>query len=210
MYARFFSRALTACGYWDIEEPFQRLFTQGMVCHKTYTAEDGRSYLYSEEVEKRGDGHYYHATDGSRVTLGRSEKMSKSKCNFVSVDEMLKTYGTDRLRLFLLSDTPPEKDLEWSAAEGIEGCGRCLNRFWTIFWIVCAKTQFSSDVKKPKTFSVASKNLRRITHNSICHIERAIEGYHLNKYITLLREFAKSIHEFMKKFRKMTIQGPGP
>ena len=197
LYARFFSRALRACGYWDIEEPFQRLFTQGMVCHKTYTAKDG-SYLYPEEVEKREDGEYYRLTDGSFVRVGRSEKMSKSKCNVVSVDEMLKNYGADTLRLFMLSDTPPEKDLEWSS-QGIEGCWRCLNRFWIIFWASCAKTHLSKDIPKPKTFSVASKNLRRITHYSIYHIERAIEGYHLNKYITLLRELANAIHEFQEK-----------
>ncbi|ETZ05280.1 MULTISPECIES: leucine--tRNA ligase [Holospora] len=200
LYARFFSRALKACGYWDIEEPFQRLFTQGMVCHKTYTAQDG-SYLYPEEIEKQEDGSYCRSSDRSPVTVGRSEKMSKSKSNVVSVDHMIKTYGADTLRLFMLSDTPPEKDLEWSI-EGIEGCWRCVHRFWNVFSETQNKISFHDHLKKPKNFSLIAKNLRRTTHRSICFIERAIKGYHLNKYITLLRELGNAIQDFQNDFQK--------
>ncbi|ETZ06710.1 leucine--tRNA ligase [Holospora obtusa F1] len=199
LYARFFSRALKACGYWEIEEPFQRLFTQGMVCHKTYSGTDG-TYLYPEEITKQDDGSYCRKSDGSSVTVGRSEKMSKSKCNVVSVDHMIKTYGADTLRLFMLSDTPPEKDLEWSI-EGIEGCWRCVHRFWNIVSTVQSKISLKEAYKKPKIFSIPSKNLRRVTHRSVYAIERAVEGYHLNKYITILRELGNSIQDFQERFK---------
>lgn len=192
LYARFFSKALKKCGYWDIEEPFQRLFTQGMVCHKTYSAEDG-TFLYPNEVEKNADGTHYRISDGTKVTAGRSEKMSKSKCNVVNVDDMVNVYGADALRLFMLSDTPPEKDLEWSA-EGIEGCWRCIHRFWNMFW--SARSSFDLEIKRPESFSKNAMSLRKITHCAIHTIERSIQHYHLNKYIALLREFSTAIHTF--------------
>jgi leucyl-tRNA synthetase len=191
LYARFFSRALKVCGYWDIEEPFQQLFTQGMVCHKSYTAEDG-TYLPPKDVEKREDTQWYRISDSTPVTVGRSEKMSKSKCNVVSVDEMVDIYGADALRLFMLSDTPPEKDLEWSA-EGIEGCWRCVHRFWNLFWSIFEDVKNIQDDTKPDTFSKEAEALRKTTHTTICAITRAIEQYHLNKYIALLRELANAM-----------------
>ena len=120
-------RALTRCGYVDLDEPFAGLFTQGMVCHETYQSESG-DWLFPEEVETTDDGHLVDLA-GRPVTPGRHEKMSKSKKNVVGLDAIVDTYGADTARLYLLSDSPPERDLEWTET-GIEGIWRYVNRLW--------------------------------------------------------------------------------
>ena len=127
LYSRFFTRALKQCGYLDLDEPFAGLFTQGMVCHQTYQSEDGE-WLFPEEVETADDGRLVDAA-GRPVTAGRHEKMSKSKKNVVGLDAIVDTYGADTARLYLLSDSPPERDLEWTET-GIEGIWRYVNRLW--------------------------------------------------------------------------------
>ncbi|MBX9744644.1 MAG: leucine--tRNA ligase, partial [Chlamydiales bacterium] len=129
LYSRFFTKALKKCGYWDLSEPFQNLLTQGMVCHETYRDQAG-VWIYPHEVEKR-DGHFVKISDGSLVKIGRSEKMSKSKCNVVPAAKIVEEYGADTARLFMLSDSPPERDFEWSEA-GIEGSWRYLNKVWRL------------------------------------------------------------------------------
>jgi leucyl-tRNA synthetase len=118
LYARFWTRALNYCGKIDVKEPFAGLFTQGMVTHETYKSPEGK-WLAPEEVEKRGEG-YVVIDGGAAVTLGRVEKMSKSKKNVVDPDDIIDQYGADAVRWFMLSDSPPERDLPWTAS-GIEG-----------------------------------------------------------------------------------------
>ncbi|MEM8952025.1 MAG: leucine--tRNA ligase, partial [Pseudomonadota bacterium] len=113
LYSRFFCRALKRCGHTDIEEPFAGLFTQGMVCHKTFRDEAG-TWLNPEEVEQNQDGSWRVIDDGRAVRAGRSEKMSKSKRNTVDPAATIDAYGADTARLFMLSDSPPERDLEWT------------------------------------------------------------------------------------------------
>ena len=127
LYSRFFTRALKQCGYLDLDEPFAGLFTQGMVCHQTYQSETGE-WLFPEEVETDGAGRLVDAA-GRPVIAGRHEKMSKSKKNVVGLDAIVDTYGADTARLYLLSDSPPERDLEWTET-GIEGIWRYVNRLW--------------------------------------------------------------------------------
>src|SRR5439155_26465543 len=129
LYSRFFTRALKRCGYLDLDEPFAGLFTQGMVLHQTYQNDAGE-WLFPEEVavdEKGG------VTDrgGRKVTTGRTEKMSKSKKNVVGLDDIVDTYGADTARLYLMSNSPPERDLEWTET-GIEGTWRYVNRLWRL------------------------------------------------------------------------------
>ena len=123
LYSRFFTRAMSDCGYLNLKEPFAGMFTQGMVCHETYRAADG-TWLEPGAVAKQGEKATYN---GQPVTVGRSEKMSKSKKNTVDPQHILDTYGADAARLFVLSDSPPDRDLEWTDA-GIEGAWRYLNR----------------------------------------------------------------------------------
>ncbi len=192
LYARFFTKMLKKCGYWDVSEPFKGLFTQGMVCHKTFRAQNG-AWLFPSEVTK--DGTSIH--DGAPVIIGRSEKMSKSKCNVVGVTEMVDTYGADAVRLFVLSDTPPAKDFEWTET-GIEGAWRYVKKVWTL---VNDKHALCHDVSWPSTApascSARGLALRQLTHRAISKINTHIQGYVLNKYIADLREWGNSIASFV-------------
>ena len=127
LYARFFTRALKRCGYLGIDEPFAGLLTQGMVCHETYRSAAG-AWLAPADVERCGERVIERAT-GLPVTVGRSEKMSKSKKNVVDPEGIIDAFGADTARLFMLSDSPPDRDLEWTEA-GIEGAWRFVNRLW--------------------------------------------------------------------------------
>ena len=129
LYSRFFTRALSDCGYMNIKEPFAGLLTQGMVCHQTYReASNGNSgWLFPEEVSTSPDGDVIKTETGEKVSVGRSEKMSKSRKNVVDPESIIDSYGADTARLFMLSDSPAARDLEWTEA-GIEGAWRYANR----------------------------------------------------------------------------------
>jgi leucyl-tRNA synthetase len=135
LYARFWTRALARIGKIDVQEPFGSLFTQGMVTHETYSRLDpanGQPIWYAPgEVERSGEGATLKA-DGQPVEIGRVIKMSKSKKNVVDPDDIVARYGADAIRWFMLSDSPPERDLPWSEA-GIEGCARFVQRLWRLF-----------------------------------------------------------------------------
>ncbi len=194
LYARFFTKALKMCGYWDLSEPFKGLFTQGMVCHKTFRAQDG-TWLLPEEVDVQKET---CLADGSPVEIGRSEKMSKSKCNVVGVSTMVDTYGADAVRLFLLSDTPPNKDMEWTD-EGIEGAWRYVRRIWTLFaqkipLVVWALQE--NRVFEATTLSTSAVGLMKKVHHSIVLMTEALESYNLNKYMAYLREYSNAMSLF--------------
>lgn len=193
LYARFFTKALRQCGYWTLSEPFKNLLTQGMVCHETYRDQAG-SWLSPSEVEKQ-NGQFIKIADGTPVKVGRSEKMSKSKANVVPASKMVEEYGADTLRLFMLSDSPPERDIEWSEA-GIEGSWRYLNKVWRLVLshIPILKTIKSSDV--PLTFTDNALRIRKLTHKTIFHGTEDIERFHLNRYIARIREFTNTLEEF--------------
>lgn len=180
LYARYFTMALRDCGYLGIGEPFKGLFTQGMVCHETYKDLNGK-WLFPEEVEKKPDGTAIRISDGTPVTLGRSEKMSKSKHNLVNPEEILKTYGADAARVFMLSDTPPERDLEWTDA-GIDGAWRYVNRLWRIMQ-TCP-----SVVTKPDTLTPEADKLVRFTHKTIVAVTDDMEKLRFNVALARLRE----------------------
>src|SRR5689334_20677124 len=129
LYARFWTRALERLGRIGMSEPFRGLFTQGMVTHETYRAGDG-SWLSPDEVKREGDD-WIHIESGAPVTTGRVEKMSKSKKNTVDPGPIVDRYGADAVRWFMLSDSPPERDLEWSE-NGIQGAWRFVQRLWQI------------------------------------------------------------------------------
>jgi leucyl-tRNA synthetase len=132
LYARFWTRALQHIGLIDVTEPFASLFTQGMVTHETYRSTGGEQrWLAPDEVERGTNGAIEKAT-GLPVELGRVIKMSKSKKNTVDPDEIVARFGADAVRWFMLSDSPPERDLPWSVA-GIEGCARFVQRLWRLF-----------------------------------------------------------------------------
>ena len=127
LYSRFFMRALRACGHVKFDEPFTGLLAQGMVCHETYS--DAKGWLFPEEVEQNQGGSLVRRDNQAPVIVGRSESMSKSKKNVVDPESIIGTYGADTARLFILSDSPPERDIEWSES-GIDGASRFLQRLW--------------------------------------------------------------------------------
>ncbi|MEL7040062.1 MAG: leucine--tRNA ligase [Pseudomonadota bacterium] len=189
LYARFFMRAMRDVGEVDLPsgEPFAGLFTQGMVTHETYKAEDGR-WLPPAEVEQRGDIWIERAT-GQAVTVGAIEKMSKSKKNTVDPDNIIATFGADTARWFVLSDSPPERDVEWTQS-GAEGAGRFVQRVWSVFHALSEATATA-----PDSDTGEATTLRRASHKAVHAIDKAIEEFRFNSAIA-------SIHEWVSVLKK--------
>jgi leucyl-tRNA synthetase len=179
LYARFWTRALNRIGRLGMSEPFSGLFTQGMVTHETYRAGDG-SWLSPDEVKRDGDD-WIHIESGTPVTLGRVEKMSKSKRNTIDPEPIIARYGADAVRWFMLSDSPPERDLEWSDA-AIEGAARFVQRVWRL-----ASTDSSADG--------VDEALERKLHRAIAAVTEAIDGLQFNKAIAQLYELTTAIEK---------------
>ena len=189
LYSRFFTRALKRCGYLDLEEPFAGLFTQGMVCHETYQDEAGE-WLAPADLQRDASGNPV-SSSGRPVTTGRSIKMSKSKKNTIDPAEIIGTYGADTARWFMLSDSPPERDMEWTEA-GVEGAWRFVQRLWRLI---------SEDVDAlppagaavPADFGAKALDLRRITHKTIADVTDAIEQFRFNRAVAKLYELTNSL-----------------
>jgi leucyl-tRNA synthetase len=183
LYARFWTRALEHIGMLDFAEPFASLFTQGMVTHETYSRdEEGRAVWFGpDEVERTGDGATLKA-DGQPVAVGKVVKMSKSKKNVVDPDAMVDRYGADAVRWFMLSDSPPERDLPWSEA-GIEGCWRFVQRLWRLF------ATFDADAVGEDLA------LRRKTHQAAAAVGADIEALSFNKAVARIYELASAIEK---------------
>ncbi|MDD9901019.1 MAG: leucine--tRNA ligase, partial [Alphaproteobacteria bacterium] len=182
LYARFFTLALKKCGHIDLAEPFAALFTQGMISHETYKDEKG-NWLYPEEVKKE-DGKTIHVATGTPVKVGRVEKMSKSKKNAVDPLKILDNYGADAVRLFMMSDSPPERDLGWSEA-GIEGAWKYVNRLHRMV---------VQDA--PQTGAGDAEELRRKIHQTIHGATQDLEKFHFNKAVARLRELSNLLEDF--------------
>ncbi len=192
LYARFWTRALKHIGMLDVTEPFAGLFTQGMVTHETYsrqvteTGSDGVDtitkplWLALDDIEKRGEG-YVERSTGQAVTVGRIEKMSKSKKNTVDPTGIVDQYGADATRWFMLSDSPPERDLPWSEA-GIEGSWRFIQRLWRLF-----------DGERSLESHAKDTALDRKLHQTISGIAVDIEALAFNKAVAKLYELVNAI-----------------
>jgi leucyl-tRNA synthetase len=192
LYSRFWTRAMREVQMTSRDEPFDGLFTQGMVCHETYRAADG-TWLTPEEVE-RIDGKMVRISDKTPVEVGRSEKMSKSKKNVVDPDQIIHDYGADTARWFMLSDSPPERDLEWTEA-GVTGAWRFQQRLHRIASEAMASLP-AIDAPKPGAFPDAATELRRAAHKTIAGVSADIEAFHFNKAVARLYELANAIGGF--------------
>ncbi len=183
LYARFWTRALQHIGMLDFAEPFASLFTQGMVTHETYSRQvDGREVWFGpDEVERSASGATLRS-DGSPVTVGKVVKMSKSKKNVVDPDAIIDRFGADAVRWFMLSDSPPERDLPWSEA-GIEGCSRFVQRLWRLFG------------QAVHTYEGADEALHRQVHRTVDAVARDIEALAFNKAVARIYELTSAVEK---------------
>ena len=180
LYARFWTRALARIGMVEVKEPFASLFTQGMVTHETYSRRKGeREVFFSpDEVTRSAEGATLDA-DGQPVEIGRVIKMSKSKKNTVDPDTIVDRYGADAVRWFMLSDSPPERDLPWSEA-GIEGCSRFVHRLWRLF------------AQIDEAASGEDKVLARKLHQTVAAVAADIEALGFNKAVARIYELTSA------------------
>jgi leucyl-tRNA synthetase len=184
LYARFFARAMKTTGYIGVSEPFSGLFTQGMICHESYKDDQGK-WLYPEEININPNGTATHKETGKPVTVGRVEVMSKSKKNVVDPGKIIDRYGADTARLFMLSDSPPERDLEWTDA-GIDGAWRFINRLWRM-----VNTEGMPKVGTPLTPPAAgtsSDRIWRAIHRTIADVSQSLDRFHFNGAVAKIRE----------------------
>ena len=188
LYSRFFTRALRKCGYLDIDEPFAGLLTQGMVCHATYRDDDG-NWLLPDTVVTNDQDALVHHQSGAGVTRGRSEKMSKSKKNVVDPEHIIRAYGADTARLFMLSDSPPDRDLDWTDS-GVEGAWRYLNRLWRLVENLDASAAEALDLD---ALNLAALDVLRLAHKTIGSVSADLDRFHFNKAVARLRELTNGI-----------------
>jgi leucyl-tRNA synthetase len=196
LYARYYTRNMKDCGHLSVDEPFQNLFTQGMVVHATFKNEQG-DWLFPEEVELKG-GMATEIATGKPVVTGPIEKMSKSKKNVVSPEEIAETYGADSARWFMLSDSPPERDVEWSEA-GVEGAWRLINRIWDTCEPATELLEKVDLDALPETVSEEEMALRRLTHKTVDAVTDDIENFRFNKAIARLYEFINGTKKAVTK-----------
>ncbi len=189
LYSRFFMRAMKDCDLIDLEEPFSSLFTQGMVVHETYADEKGAWLSPAEVVVGGGKA---ETKDGRPVTIGRIEKMSKSKKNVVDTDHIIASYGADTARWFMLSDSPPDRDLVWSEA-GIEGAWRFNNRVWRLAKspersMAAAGTPMPDGAKEGE-----SGTLLRQLHRTVEGVTQDLERFHFNRAVARVHEYVNAL-----------------
>ena len=195
LYARFVTRALNHVGQTTVKEPFEGLFTQGMVNHVTYKDSEGH-WVFPELVQAREDNSLYRSDNGLEVTEGRIEKMSKSKRNVVDPDDIIDQYGADTARWFVLSDSPPERDLLWTES-GVEGAWRFAQR---VHRIVEGGVDKVSPVGTPIPTDLADDllALRKASHKTIKAVTDDIEALHFNKAVARLYEYVNQINTDLK------------
>jgi leucyl-tRNA synthetase len=188
LYARFITKALADEGMLSVREPFAGLFTQGMITHETYRKQNG-DWVEPREVAIEAEGNTRRAKlieTGEPLVIGDIEKMSKSKKNTVTPDEIFEVYGVDAARLFTLSDSPPERDAQWTTG-GVEGAWRFVNRVWAEFDSHPIAGLDLPDVMDDD--ADAARELRRAVHRTIKAVTEAIEGFRFNSAIARLYEF---------------------
>jgi leucyl-tRNA synthetase len=186
LYSRFFTRAMRRTGHIDLDEPFASLFTQGMVIHRTFRTRAGEWIVPADAVER--EGRWAHAMTGEELIVGPAEKMSKSKKNVVDPETIIDQYGADTARWFMLSDTPPERDIEWTES-GVSGAWRFTQRLWRLINDI-AELPRPNETSCPTEASLA---LRRTIHQSLHAVSLDIEGLRFNRAIARIYELANAL-----------------
>ena len=190
LYSRFFARGMRDTGHQPLAEPFSHLFTQGMVTHATFRVEEDARWITPAEAGQAPGGQWVERATGKPVTVGPAEKMSKSVRNTVDPDEIVATYGADCARLFVLSDSPPERDVEWSEA-GVEGAWRFLQRVWA--GVVAMPEGGPGPLTVADGASGEALELRRAAHKAAAAVTHGIESFRFNTSIAQLYELIATI-----------------
>ena len=193
LYSRFFCRAMAGTGHLPDTaiEPFDALFTQGMVCHETYAQQgvpEPACWTAPEDVIDM-DSEPTHRTSGRKILIGPSTKMSKSKKNVIDPEQIIEQYGADTARWFMLSDSPPERDVEWTTA-GVEGAWRFLQRVWRL-----VEDASLGDGSEPPEFGDQAVALRRTTHATIAGVTEGVETFGFNKAVAKLYELSNALQK---------------
>ena len=198
LYSRFFTRAMNATGHAGVAngEPFAGLFTQGMVVHETYRAPDG-SWVMPAEVRIESEGgarRAFHVKHGAPIDIGSIEKMSKSKRNTVDPDDIIASYGADTARWFMLSDSPPDKDVIWTE-EGVQGAARFVQRVWRLVGEVADRTPNAA------LDGTVDTPLRRAAHKTLAAVEDSIEALRFNVAVARIYELANALQAALQAAR---------
>ena len=199
LYSRFFARAMKITGYVNFVEPFKGLFTQGMVVHETYKGQSG--WVEPAKVRIEGEGATRRASlmeTGETLTIGSIEKMSKSKKNVVDPDDIIASYGADTARWFMLSDSPPERDVIWTEF-GVEGAHRFLQRVWRL---VSEAAPALRDVKPAPAFDGAAAEISRVAHKTLKAIADDIERLAFNKAVSRIYELVNALAQPLTEIDK--------
>ncbi len=202
LYSRFFYRAISDSGHGtkNLREPFAALFTQGMVTHETYKSEAG-TWLLPTEIRFEGEGDGRRAVElatGQPATIGSIEKMSKSKKNLVDPDDIIEGWGADCARWFMLSDSPPERDVVWTEA-GIQGAGRFIQRAWRVIDDLADKAA-PRGTKQPAELSSEAVDVRRAAHKATHAVAQSIEALRFNVAVAQIYEFTNVLSAALAKF----------
>ena len=193
LYSRFFTRGMKKCGDVDLDEPFAGLFTQGMVVHETYRAKNG-DWIEPASVTIEGQGDARHAAfaaTGEPLEIGAVEKMSKSKRNTVDPDDIIAAYGADTARWFMLSDSPPDRDVIWSE-EGVQGAWRFVQRLWRLAGEIA---DVKAPAARPAQFGAQALTVRKAAHRALASVSEDIDKLRFNRCVAHIYEFANALSE---------------
>ena len=193
LYSRFFTRAMKETGHVGLDEPFAGLFTQGMVVHETFRRQNGEWAAPAEvKIESNGDARRaVLIATGEAIEIGPIEKMSKSKRNTVDPDDIIGEYGADVARWFMLSDSPPERDVEWTE-RGVQGAARFVQRLWRLV-NEAGDIGRSAPAARPAQFSPAALAVRKAAHKALAAVGDDVEKLHFNVCVAHIYEFANSL-----------------
>ena len=189
LYSRFYARAMVKTGHLQVKEPFESLFTQGMVIHETFKSKSGEWVLPSDAVNK--DGHWVHVGTGEDLELGGVEKMSKSKKNVVDPDTIIASYGADTARWFMLSDTPPERDIQWTEA-GAEGSWRFTQKIWRLVNDIAVLPRHAVSM------DASGLELRRTSHRTVAAVTDDLNNLRFNRAIARIYELSNAIGQALQ------------
>ena len=198
LYSRFFTRAMKATGHVGMEEPFAGLFTQGMVVHETYKDAAGQWVAPADITISEADGARtaVKLSDGEPVEIGSIEKMSKSKKNVVDPNDIIETYGADTARWFVLSDSPPDRDVIWTEG-GVDGASKRVQRVWRLANEAAAKGSLPG-AAAPAEMGEAATALRRAAHGALARVGDGVERFHFNICIAAINELSNALSQALQ------------